>query len=90
MVTAEQLKNALPVSTSPVYIPVRDCSICGAEVAYVVFNGDLYFDGHCDCVRYRRPPELRPWQSAANHINNLPTKEERKAAAKKFGLEIST
>ena len=31
---------------------VRSCSLCGVDLHYCSFNGDLFFQSHCGCVRY--------------------------------------
>lgn len=65
--TGEELK-AQSAQLGIVGWPVRNCSICRYELAYL-FDGDLVaFDSGCNCVRYHKI-DLRTWAEVANHYN---------------------
>lgn len=94
MVTGEQVKQAV-MKAGITRIDHHDCGGCGYMTAYLIENGDLYFDPGCDCSRYgRSPPEPRSWDSAAGWINmQARTGEHGDIGAKvaaKFGLELES
>ncbi len=52
--------------------PMGSCSICHSPTQFLFGeyeDGDVYFDGRCECTQYFGQPQLRDWQSVANHYN---------------------
>lgn len=90
MVTDQQVKAAC-LAAGIEYVEHHSCSICGYMTAYVVVDGDLYFDPGCDCG-HRAPYQPRNWQDAADHINRQQRSGQhgdvaaREAA--KFGIKL--
>lgn len=92
MVTGEQVKEAV-AKAGIARVDHHDCGGCGYMTAYLVVDGNLFFDPGCDCSRYGpATPEPRSWDSAAEWINMQKRTGEwgdigAKIAAK-FGLEL--
>jgi hypothetical protein len=85
-VTGEQVQAAVMKAgiTRIEYFP---CSTCGYPVAWLVQNGELYFDPGCDCTR-RQPLRPRKWKDAAQWINMQDTPATRSEIAARFGLTL--
>ena len=86
--TGEQVKEAC-LAAGMKRVRVRDCSMCGYPCAYVIENGELFFDPGCDCT-HRHHPEPRDWEAAASWINMQTKQEIKNEIAAKFGLFGST
>lgn len=69
MITAEQVRDGV-ISKAIKFMHLRDCSICGYNLGYLVQNGSLYYDNGCYCVRRPPQPAPRDWQNLADLIND--------------------
>lgn len=93
MVTGEQVKAACEKAGIS-RVEHHDCSLCGYMTAYLIEDGQLYFDPGCDCSPHGPvPPEPRSWDEAAKWINMQPRSGESgdvgAEIATKFGLELT-
>jgi hypothetical protein len=91
-VTGEQVKAACEKG-GLTRIDHHDCGGCGYMTAYIVEDGELYFDAGCDCSRYG-PAPFRPcgWGAAADWINMQKRSGQwgdiGAQVAAKFGIEL--
>lgn len=90
MVTGEQVRDAV-AKAGISRVEHHDCGGCGYMTAYLIEDGNLYFDPGCFCGRTVQP-EPRSWDSAADWINmQSRTGQYGDVAAKiaaKFGLDL--
>lgn len=88
MVTGEQVRQAA-AKANITRIDHHDCGGCGYMTAFLIRDGQLYFDPGCNCSRYGCScPEPRSWDSAADWINMQSKPEHKINVAKMFGLEL--
>lgn len=84
MVTGEQVKAAV-MASGITLININSCSICKEWIAYVVNNGNLYFDPSCRCsIAFAADP--RTWGSAADLINMQTNETARTRILAGFGM----
>lgn len=62
----------------------HDCAICGMPVGYVFIDGNVYFDGNCDCSSYPTDLQHRLWQNVADMYLMNTHNREWLAAANQF------
>lgn len=67
-------------------IHLRECSICGYKMDYLIIDDQPYLDTSCYCTRHLHEPEHRTWQSIADHINIQPAIEARNRIRADFGM----
>lgn len=79
-----QVKEAV-LKTDIKYFNVRDCGICMSPIGYYVQEGDLVFDGSCDCCRGENF-RTDQWYHAAVWINMQSSLSNRIELMKKFAL----
>lgn len=84
MKTGEDFKRAVE-EHGITYWPVRDCSLCGYELAYLFGHEDyeVIFDAGCDCVRIHKR-HVRHWPDVANLYNMMIQDPEVKERVKQF------
>jgi len=82
-VTGEDVKQAV-LAAGLVSIPLRECSMCGVEISYLVEGGVLFFDSSCGCEQ--APPKRVKWEALANLINRQTEEKHRLSLMAKFGL----
>ena len=88
MITGEQVRQAV-ASAGIERIEHHECSMCGYKCAYIVREGNLYFDPGCYCSGgVGLSP--RSWQDAANWIGIQRDDEHRQRIASLFGLSADS
>lgn len=84
-VTPEQVRDAM-VAANITRVPVRDCSLCGYEMAYYrLDNNELFFDLGCDCTGSSKM-NPRDYSALSDWINMQIGPEHRQQVAAKFGI----
>ena len=83
-VTADEVKAASAGERRAVHL--RDCSICGYPITYIVYHDELFVDSGCWCMK--GPPTITQldWQKAADLINMQTNLEHRNRFREGFGL----
>lgn len=66
--TVDELKQQAKDKNITHY-PVRECSICGYTLEYLIRNDQVYYDSGCDCVSHSAGPQLRSWEDLAECYN---------------------
>lgn len=67
------------IALEKTFLPVRDCSLCGAMIGYVVLDRDynhVGFDTGCDCVNYSNVNESS-WPQV-DHYYDIQTDKGKK------------
>lgn len=49
--------------------PIRNCSLCHYELAYLIRNGQVFYDTGCHCTYQAGGPVLRSFTDIAHHYN---------------------
>lgn len=80
--TTDEVKEAM-LATGKQWFPMRNCSVCGECVGYIVQECALYFNSACGCGGWDSPTDPRNWDDVAILINNNPDNTELKSV---FGL----
>ncbi len=62
-------------------IIIRDCSMCGYELAYIWRDNELFYDAGCHCTGMRGGLESRDIRSLHEFLTMNPTWTERKLAS---------
>lgn len=58
---------------------IRECSICGYKLGYIIEGEGLFYDAGCHCSG-RSVLEARTWDDLAAHYNrNQPSRNDRAA-----------
>lgn len=90
-VTTQQVKEAVE-KAGLTRIDHHDCGGCGYMTAYLVRDGQLYFDHGCDCGRGGYNVRPADWSEAAEYINmqtrNWNGKDIAAQVAKGFGIDL--
>ena len=79
--------KAKAIELNKTFFPVRDCSICGYMLGYVVMNRDfsnLGFDTGCDCVTYSNINQSS-WEEMERFYNSQ--SDESKAELNKLWFD---
>jgi hypothetical protein len=84
-VTPEEVKAAA-IAAGLTHINHHDCGFCGVMVYYSIEDGNLFFNGACDCVTYCDPPQLRDWSDASDWIN-MQNDLWKESLARLFGID---
>ena len=85
-----QLVKAAAMTKNITYIPIRQCSICEADVAYRVYDGRVYFDPNCRCGRHAAELQPREWTDAADWINSHIDPQARRTVLAQFGFDLES
>lgn len=62
-------------------LKVRECSICGCALFFEMHDEIIYFDPHCDCMRYRvERPQIQT-------LEDFKFYTDQKVIQKQWGLD---
>lgn len=70
LVSAEDIRSAV-VAAGIKEVQVRECSICGSKIGYIVAQGQLFYDGSCDCTNIGSLLQPRSFKEIADTLNKL-------------------
>ena len=84
-VTGEELQLAV-LKSGREQLPMRNCSICGYLLSYMIIDGQAYFDSGCNCTEMPSDPRHTSWHNVARHINIQPSIEARNRIRQDWGL----
>jgi len=85
-ITADEVKESVQRNKID-YIAVRDCSICGFEIHYLIEQGQVGLNTGCDCVSYGNITEVT-WEDLAETVNMQTQDKWKIQNAKKLGIDL--
>lgn len=59
------------------WLPLRNCSICGTDVGYVIDHDNVWFRSTCDCTRYAPPYRHSSFAEIADTLARQTSDEHR-------------
>ena len=86
--TAAEVQQILAISGVD-RIKIRDCSMCGYPLSYIVQGESVMFDPGCDCITRHSGLEPRTFQDIANHYNMQTSAEYKDHLNKVFRAEAA-
>lgn len=86
-VTGDQVRDAM-LAAGMTRVDHHDCCGCGYMTAYLVIDGELYFDPGCDCGSYNNyEPRRAGFAEAADWINIQTNEDVRTKLMQRFGFQ---